>query len=667
VSIGTANPFDRAFPTKDLFHGKALVSLVLSGISSLLFCALLFDLFLVTDLVVTRGLIDAAQSAEAERFLNGNRKAPKKRAAAKNVVPKQSGKQAESPRSLEDQGLLPTVLWSRNRYWGGALTAMYRRGPLLRHNSGALTLLVVTAIGLGFLRVLLLARARRLADSVALETVTRLRRTLHRQTLRLGPADLEERESGRVLELFTTEIERLRRGIAIWIDRMGRYPVKLFLLLAIVISIHPLVVLQCLIPLAGCWFLVQRERQRSEEAQKLAEDRASDELRLLAEGLGKTRLVRGFAMENSEHEQFGKHLERFRRDVESLSRDRRWSRWLSRVLVMLSVALVVYLLGNRVLLMPGELSFAAGMLILASIASLYGPMTVLWQARDHRADASLAADQIYRYLARIPEVSQAVGAKFLEPLATSLHFESVSYGSNEHSQLLAKFDLKIASGEVIALLSLDPLESRSAAYLLPRFIEPKSGRILFDGEDIAWATLESLRAEVIFVGGTDPFFTGTVFENIVCGNEKYSLQDVTEVSKIVHAHNFVQKLSQGYETVLGEHGEQLDSGQSFRLGLARAVLRDPALIIVEEPEADLDDDTKALLDDAYNRIFPKRTVILLPSRLSSVRRADRVVLIHEGKTVADGPYTNLVKKSALYRHWEYARFNPFRDASRPTS
>ena len=662
MSIGTANPFDRTFSTKDLFRGKALMSLLLSAAGSLLYCALLFDLFLVTDLLVTRGQIDPTQSTETARFLGGNGQAGKKQDDTNK-----GNEQSVLTISLEDQGLVPTVLWSRNRYWGGALAAVVRRVPPLRNNNGALTLLVLAAISLGFLRVLLLARARRLADSVALETVTRLRRTLHRQTLRLGPADLEESESGRVLELFTTDIERLRRGIAVWIDRLGRYPLKLFLLLVLMISVHPLVVLQCLIPLAGCWFLVQREQQRSEAARKLAEDRAGDELRLLAEGLGKTRLVRGYAMENTEHEHFGKHLERFRRDVEALSRDRRWSLWLSRVLVMLSVALVVYLLGNRVLLKPGDVSVAAGVLILASIASLYTPLTALWKTREQRADASLAADQIYRYLARIPEVGQAVGAKFLDPLTTTLHFESVSYISKDRSQLLAKFDLKIASGEVIALLSLNPLESRAAVYLLPRFIEPKSGRVLFNGEDIAWATLESLRAEVIFVGGADPFFTGTVFENIVCGNEKYSLQDVTEASKIAHAHNFIQKLSQGYETVLGEHGEQLNAGQSFRLGLARALLRDPALLIVEEPEGDLDDDTKALLDDAYNRIFPQRTVILLPSRLSSVRRADRIVLIHEGKTVADGQYADLVKKSPLYRHWEYAHFNPFRDASRPTS
>jgi ABC-type multidrug transport system fused ATPase/permease subunit len=166
-----------------------------------------------------------------------------------------------------------------------------------------------------------------------------------------------------------------------------------------------------------------------------------------------------------------------------------------------------------------------------------------------------------------------------------------------------------------------------------------------------------LRNETVFVGGADPFLTGSVRENIACGRPEYSLQDVTAAAKQVHASKFVLDLPQGYETVIGEHGEQLDAGQSFRLGLARAVLRNPALMIVEEPLAALDEDTKALLDDAYNRVVRNRTVIFLPSRLSTIKRCDRVVVLHQGRVEAVGPHSELVRTSQLYRHWEYLRFN----------
>jgi ABC-type multidrug transport system fused ATPase/permease subunit len=184
--------------------------------------------------------------------------------------------------------------------------------------------------------------------------------------------------------------------------------------------------------------------------------------------------------------------------------------------------------------------------------------------------------------------------------------------------------------------------------------------VLIDDEDIAWVTLESLRAEALYVGGNDPFFTGTVRENISGGETQHTLNEVTEAAKVTHAHNFILKLSQGYETVIGEHGEQLDVGQSFRLSLARALLRNPALMIVEEPAQNLDEDTKSLLDDAYQRIVQNRTILYLPARMTTLRRADQIVFIHQGRVETVGTHAQLVASSQLYRHWEYMRFNEFR-------
>ncbi len=140
---------------------------------------------------------------------------------------------------------------------------------------------------------------------------------------------------------------------------------------------------------------------------------------------------------------------------------------------------------------------------------------------------------------------------------------------------------------------------------------------------------------------------------------------MTEAAKTAHAHNFILKLPQGYETVIGEHGERLDAGQGFRLGLARAILRNPSLLIIEEPTDSLDDDTKSLMDDSYNRIVRGRTVIFLPNRLSTLRRSEKVVFLHRGKVEAQGSYHELVKNSTLFRHWEYMHFNQFRRELQP--
>jgi ABC-type multidrug transport system fused ATPase/permease subunit len=306
------------------------------------------------------------------------------------------------------------------------------------------------------------------------------------------------------------------------------------------------------------------------------------------------------------------------------------------------------------------MTFASAGLMLACFAAAVYPLRNLAHLSADLEPARVGASRIQTYLNQIPEVGQAVGARFLQPLSRMLAFENVSYTTPGRRQLLDGLSLKIPAGRQVAIVASDHLEGLAVACLLPRFIEPSGGRILFDGEDIAWVTLESLRAETIFVGGRDPFLTGTVRENIGGGSTNWSLQEVTEAAKVAHAHNFIQKLSQGYETVIGEHGELLDPGQCFRLGLARAVLRKPAVIVIEEPADPIDDDTKAMLDDAYKRISPGRTVIFLPQRLSTLKRVDEIVLIHRGRLAAIGPHSRLVQSSPLYRHWEYIHFNEFR-------
>jgi ABC-type multidrug transport system fused ATPase/permease subunit len=443
---------------------------------------------------------------------------------------------------------------------------------------------------------------------------------------------------------------------------VSRQPFKLVLLVIVCLSINWLVTLECLIPMVACWHLVQREKHRLESARRLTEDRARSRMQLLAESLRKSRLVRGFSMEAFEHERFQIHLDRARKQFLSANHQHTWSRWLSRVFVVVCIVFVLMLVGSKTLQpdSPGYLSFAAALLLLGAFASLHRPLEDLWLLNWELDDATLAADRIYRYLDTTPQVGQVVGAKFLQPLMKVLKYEGVTYRLSEKHTLLEDFNAQVNAGEVTAFVSLDALEPRAAAYLLPRFIEPHAGRIVFDGEDIAWVTLESLRMETIYVGGADAFFTGTVLENLTCGNTRFSLQDATEAAKEAHAHAFILRLSQGYETVLGEHGERLDAGQAFRLGLARAILRDPALLIIEEPDARLDEDTKSLLDDAYNRVSRDRTVIFLPTRLSTVRRADRVILIHHGKVEAVGSHAKLLKVSPLYRHWEYLRFNEYK-------
>ncbi len=666
------NSLERVFSRRDLFRGKSLQALIWGVFASLALCLLLVDVFLIAELLETRGRL--VEESEALRYSTLFSQEVHAESATDGIPPGRGGVASAIARiQQEEAGLRPAVLRQHDvPVLGSVLAFAYRRFSWFRENIKCLTLLVLIGVAIASIRGLCLWRAKTLSTGVSLEAATRLRRTLHRQTLRLGPGDLTDPEGTQVIGLFTHEVDQVQDSIQTWVYRLGCHPSQLAFLLLLGLAVQWRIALQCLILLGACWFLVQRQRLRFAAAEKLEESRADSRLRLLAEGLRKTRIVRGYGMEDFEHEHFQHHLDKFRTNVLHVLNMQHYLRLAVGFLVLACVAAVLYLVGSKVLQPPdvpdvSHIWFSTALLMLAIVASMPRPLTELWELPEQRLRASQAADRIYRYLNQIPAVSQAVGAKFLEPVSRTIGFEAVSYTLPNKRRLLDGIDLTLSAGEVIALVAFEPLEARAMACLLPRFIEPQSGRILFDGEDIAWGTLESLRAETVYVGGSDPFFTGTVVENIVCSHSGYTLSDVTEAAKTAHAHNFILKLPQGYETVIGEHGERLDAGQGFRLGLARAILRNPSLLIVEEPTDPLDDDTKSLLDDSYNRIVRGRTVIFLPNRLSTLRRSENVVFLHRGKVEAQGSYHDLVKNSSLFRHWEYMHFNQFRHELQPVS
>ena len=557
---------------------------------------------------------------------------------------------------LEDQGLVATLLRYQDRRLDWPLGLLCRRFPLLADTRFASLAVLLTFVLLWLLQRVAQSRIHRGAILMGLHTTNGVRQSLHRQALRLTPGDLDGGGTRRAVELFTETIGRIDQAIVLCVSRLPIESLTSVVLLAVALTLDPRLTLQCAIPVLTSWWMFSHEQSRLRHLSRLSTSRADSDLRRLSEGLLKSRLVRGYGMEDFERQRFGQYLEHYARELTRFRSRDWWSIWAARACLVLCVLLVVFFVSSRVMSAVHPLPFSLAVLLVAIFARMTVAAMRLVSLSEARQTLQVEGEKVYRYLDEIPEVGQAVGAKFLHPVSKSIIFESVAYKLNGRP-LLKDLDLRLTAGQSTAVVSLDATVCRAIGYLLPRFIEPQSGRVLFDSEDTAWATLESLRAETVYVGGDDPFFTGTVLENLTCGDSRFTPSEAADAAKAAHAHNFVVKLPQGYETVIGEHGEQLEPGQAFRLSLGRAILRNPAVLIVEEPRDPLDNDTKALLDDAYNRLVKGRTVLFLPSRLSTVRRCDQVALIHEGRVAAIGTHETLVKQSELYRHWEYLKFS----------
>jgi ABC-type multidrug transport system fused ATPase/permease subunit len=641
------NAFQRLLPGRTWWQGSGLAVLAWSILGVILAAAALLLLTLLIDLLVYRGSVDLL-GEDLKLFTEGPR-AVKIEGAPVDIID-------EGSYELHDQGLLAAGIRYRNKFFQGWLVRATGVPSPLRDNDAVAVILVLCLAALGLARSICTSRARVAAARIAARIMLQLRQSIHRQTMRLATSELDGKAEHDAIDLFTREIDRLGQAVATWVARLPADSCLFVVLCGLALWADVRLTVQCIVPAAAAWWIAAYERTRSQQIQALAHAKAESDLRLLSDGLRRSRLVCGYGMESFEREQFQKHLDRYTRETTAGRLREAWALWSSRAASVLCLALVVFFISARVLSRSDPLPLPLGALVLFALARMGWIVHHAGDLVSARQTIQVGGDKVYRLINAIPEVGQAVGAKFLEPVSKSIIYEAVSYRL-DGCPVLKDFDLRVAARTCVALVSLDRAACRAAVYLLPRFIEPQSGRVLFDSEDTAWATLDSLRAETILVSGDDRPFTGSVLQNITCGDSRYSLQDATDAAKISHAHNFIARLPQGYETALGEHGERLDAGQAFRLALTRAILRKPAVLIIEEPVEALDEDTKNLLDDAYHRIVKDRTVIFLPTRLSTVRRCEQVVLIQEGRVAAAGTHDALVKQSEAYRHWEYVTFN----------
>ena len=555
-----------------------------------------------------------------------------------------------------DTGLLPAT---RSDYSGAIVGRIVSSIPSLHHRNSALTTLFVLIVILLCLRSVLRAYAQRRINAHVSQGVARLRERIHRHALRSNPGDLTGDQRRTAASLFQDTAQRLQDCAQRWAFLRLTVVCDLVVLVIGLLCVQGRVGLECVIPIVVCWSVSRIETARHLASANLLKEQVDRGLQKLTEDMDKARIVAGYGMETLEHDHFSENLARYQSRYNRLRQQQLYRRWTSLLILIATIAFPAFVLARHVLF--GQLIGLPGGVMIAVIVGL----AILCLNRLEAVPAlggaaTVAADDINQYLLRIPSVSQVVGARFLEPLSRSLQFNQVSFETEKNPDLLSNLDLKINAGQRVALLALNSEEAEALIGLIPRFSDPSRGQVLVDGQDIKRVTLESLRAEAVIVGGQEPVFNATVLENVTAGQPDISRQDAIEACKMAHAESFIRQLPKGNETHLGDGAVQLDVGQTFRLSLARAIARKPALLVIQEPDSPLDAETKAVLDDTYQRICSGRTVIFLPHRLSTVKKCDRVVMLHNGRVASDGTHDELVRSSELYRHWEYMRFNVFR-------
>ncbi|MEE9404008.1 MAG: ABC transporter ATP-binding protein [Algisphaera sp.] len=508
-------------------------------------------------------------------------------------------------------------------------------------------LLIVMLGGLRFL----LERASQIGIATLVQNlVVDLRGQVYDKLQRLSFRFFNENDSGSLINRVTGDVMMVR----LFIDRVLIQVVMLLLSLVFfagyMLSLNVMLTLVCMATTPLLWLLTgyfgRRVKPAYEENRKLFDEA----IRVLSENARGVHVVKGFARQDLEKDKFNAASEK-------ASQHKRWI--FNQVSFFVPLIMAVSQLNLVVLLVAGgyvyihDPSFSFGdLIVFAGLLQQFSQQVGNVAEITNAVQASMTgARRVFEVLDAPEEVSSPLNAQALGKVRGRVVFEDVSfaYAANE-TPALGQVNLVVEPGECIAVLGATGSGKSTLLLMLPRFYDPTSGRVTLDGHDLRSLSLQELRRNVGIVFQESFLFSNSVAENIAFGQPQATAQQVQQAAEIAQAHDFItHDLAQGYDTVLTEGGGNLSGGQRQRIAIARALLLDPPILILDDPTAAIDPDTEHEILDAMDRAMRGRTTFVVAHRLSTLRRADRIVVMEAGQMVQCGTHDELMVQPGLYR------------------
>jgi ABC-type multidrug transport system fused ATPase/permease subunit len=366
----------------------------------------------------------------------------------------------------------------------------------------------------------------------------------------------------------------------------------------------------------------------------------------LEENLAGIRVIQAYAQEEQELSEVQRESHKYLTD--RIGVIRQWSVFqpAAYFLTMAGTAMVLGVGASMVL--RGQMSIGTVVAFLSYAGMFFGPVARLVEIDNEIQEAIAAGERLYELLDTPPEVKDQAGAVELDGSRGEVVFEGVSFAYRSGEEVLHDVSFRVAPGERVALVGPSGAGKTSIANLTARFYDPAAGRVTLDGRDLREITLKSLRRQAAIVLQDTFLFNGTVRENLLYGRLDAGEAAMLAAASAAYAHDFIMALPAGYDTEIGERGVRLSGGQKQRLALARAIITDPRIIILDEATSSVDAEAEYWIQRALNEVLRGRTAIIIAHRLSTIRNADKIVVLDDGRIVEVGPHAELLRAGGLY-------------------
>ena len=491
------------------------------------------------------------------------------------------------------------------------------------------------------------ATRRYLLQKLGQETVFDMRDALYRKVHALGLDYHGKRRTGDTITRVTSDVKEVRSLLVDSLVEVGSSFLILIGMLVVMLWMSPSLTALALVTVPFLFLAVRLYRQALVERMRVVRAKEGAIASVIQEAVTGIRAVKIFAREDDEIDRFRKESrDSLEASVDSSAIEAKFSVLLG-IVGGVGTALVLYFGALQVL--AGTLSVGDLTVFVAYLGLFLSPLWALSRQVNQIGKSLVSGERIIELLNAEPAVKDSEDAHPAPPLTGRVTFENVGFAYEEEAgEVLRGVSFDVEPGTRVALVGVSGAGKTTITSLLARLYDPQGGRVLADGEDVRDFTLKSLRDEITFVPQEPMLFRATVAENIAYGKPGATLEEIEEAARLAGADEFIRELPEGYETTLSERGESLSGGQRQRISIARAMLRDTPILILDEPQAGLDAEAAEAVEENWRMLTEGRTTFVIAHELRLVRNVDKIFVIEEGQVAESGTHEELVSSGGLY-------------------